>query len=192
MTRTHRPCQLWGKPKPFGLCAGSPSGIFNCTANLIREASWCACPPPPSMLPIEKTLMPALPFVSVSATTETSKSTIVKTPDVPASTRVVMLHVDAHFRSDGLAAFFALCRTDASQNFGQCFVNKFFEVHCGSPGPDEQCKPWAKAALLYWHHGLGVGGHLVCPQANGTARFSLISIAPTSRPSALSVPQRLP
>ena len=46
--------------------------------------------------------------------------------------------------------------------------------------------------LRYLHHGLGVGGHLVCPQTKGTARFSRIKIRPTSCPSALSVPQRRP
>jgi hypothetical protein len=44
----------------------------------------------------------------------------------------------------------------------------------------------------YLHHGLGVGGHLVCPQTKGTARFSRIKISPTSCPLALSVPQRRP
>jgi len=44
----------------------------------------------------------------------------------------------------------------------------------------------------YLHQGLGVGGHRVGPQTNGTARFSLIKIPATSRPLALRVPQRLP
>ena len=38
---------------------------------------------------------------------------------------------------------------------------------------------------------LGVGGHRVC-RTKGTTRFSLIKTAPTSRPFALRVPQRLP
>ncbi len=42
------------------------------------------------------------------------------------------------------------------------------------------------------HHGLGIGGHLVCPQTKGTAKFSQIKIRPTSCPSAFSVPQRRP
>ena len=43
----------------------------------------------------------------------------------------------------------------------------------------------------YLHQGFGVGGHLVCPHTNGTARFSLIRMAAMSRPLALRVPQRL-
>lgn len=39
------------------------------------------------------------------------------------------------------------------------------------------------------HHGRGVGGQLVSPQMNGTARPSLIRIFPTSLPSTSSVPQ---
>jgi len=33
------------------------------------------------------------------------------------------------------------------------------------------------SAIVYLHHGLGVGGHLVWPHTNGTAKVSLIRIA---------------
>lgn len=39
------------------------------------------------------------------------------------------------------------------------------------------------------HHGRGVGGQLVLPQTNGTARFLLMRMLPTSFPSTSSVPQ---
>lgn len=42
------------------------------------------------------------------------------------------------------------------------------------------------------HHGRGVGGQLVLPQANGTARPSLIRMLPTSFPSTRRTPQYLP
>jgi len=44
--------------------------------------------------------------------------------------------------------------------------------------------------LTYLHHGFGVGGHRVCPQTKGTAKFSLIKMVPTSRPSSVVAGRR--
>jgi hypothetical protein len=67
-------------------------------------------------------------------------------------------------------------------------------VRIGSSPADARsgCTLGQLSVLRYLHHGLGVGGHLVCPQTKGTARFSRIKIRPTSCPLALSVPQRRP
>lgn len=53
-------------------------------------------------------------------------------------------------------------------------------------------RPNIARRLHHSHHGRGVRGQLVAPHWNGTARFSAIKIAPTSRPLAFSVPQRRP
>jgi hypothetical protein len=56
----------------------------------------------------------------------------------------------------------------------------------------EPVQPLAPAHRIDEHHVLGVFGHLVFPQWNGTASFSPIRIWPTSRPRAFRTAHERP
>lgn len=83
-----------------------------------------------------------------------------------------------------LAAFFGRCR-DCCRVVPRGLVP--FRITIQRKSGNRQSR-----ATGYPHQGRGVGGQLVAPQINGTARPSEIRICPTSCPPALKVPQLRP